>query len=130
MKPFEKAIVDAVVQSLPDEAQKLSLSQLSVLQFVERSNPRIIGLHLKDWPERLKITERPFDDGLFKVRIEVDGKRETANVLYYNGFISAIETKNHRKFYRGKTVCVAKVEAGNPKLSKALAIDRQEHGKE
>ena len=121
MRPFERAIVDTVVFPLPDKAQRLTLDQLAILEFVERSNPRIIALHLRDWPERLKITERPFDNALFKVQIEVDGKKETANVVYYGGFISTDETKNHRKFYRRKTVGVVKVEAGNPMLSKAIS---------
>ena len=129
LKLHEKIIIDAVVQSIESNVRSLIYKQLSLPLFVERSNPRIIALHLKDWPDELRITAPQFSDALYKVRLSVSGKRETANITFFNGFISTIETKNHWKTYQGKTLEILKVEESFSNQSMAIAIDRQEHGK-
>jgi hypothetical protein len=44
--------------------------------------------------ESLKIREEDFSDKLFKVRMTVDGRSQTAHVTFYKGHIFSVEFKN------------------------------------
>jgi hypothetical protein len=134
LRPHERQLIFAVIEHLDPIARERSFAQLNREIFVERSNQRISvirpanGNRSRD--QTLRLEQAEFQDSLFKVRILVDGKKETANVTFYDGFIFSIETRQPGKSYRSKTIVVEDVEKGRTGESLARIIDRAEHCRE
>jgi hypothetical protein len=126
--PYEKVIVDAVVNFLPEEKKSLVLRQLAEKFFVDRSNRRISVVRLEKTQPDLRISDSSFDDLLLIVRLTINGKKEVANVIFHRGLIFSVETRQCRKFYNDVNVNVVGVETGKPRQSLTYVIDRAEHG--
>jgi hypothetical protein len=126
----EQFLADAVIASLNKDEQLTCKTQLEQKYFVDRSNPQINAIYFYTKPDNLKLAAEPFDDALFKVKLTVDGKRETANVTFYEGFIFSVETRHHRKSYEDTDLVVIDVKAGKPKQTYTRIIDQLEHGDE
>jgi hypothetical protein len=118
----------AAIDFLPNEVASFCRNQIDSRFRIDRSNPRMNVIAVGQFPSALKIPLPSFEDALFRVRLTVNGRRETANVTFYKGFVFSVETKQYRKFYKDKEVEVTDVAEGKPKQSITRAIDRREHG--
>jgi hypothetical protein len=125
----EKALVDAVIGTLPTNVQLLVRMQLEQDFFVERTNRRVGVIRPYNADEALRIPDPPFADCLVNVRVSVDGKPQTEHVTFYKGYIFSIELRKPSKFYEGKNIAIVDVKLGKPSQTYTTAIDRVEHGK-
>jgi len=97
--------------------------------FIERTNKRINVFRFYTPNDALKVQEPEFSDMLVNVQIAVDGKKQTAHVTFYKGYLFSIELKKPGKEYAGKKITAQNVTTGNPGQSYTRAIDRREHGR-
>ncbi len=129
MLPLEKIVIDALKNSIEANALNSLSAQLNEKYFIQRMySGRINSIIFYEKNESHKILNARFDDALFKVRLGVDGKKENAHIVFFDGYISSIEFKNSKKHYRGKEIKVISVTHGRSDKSHAAAIDRLEHG--
>lgn len=80
-------------------------------------------------PESLLEGEE-YQDGLFRVEMRVEGKKQHANVVFVTGRLFSIELPKPIKFYKDKEIQLGAVKRGNNRQSVTRAIDRLEHGKD
>ena len=131
LQTHERQLLGACADSLPEGIQSQIKKQLDAGFFIERTlGGRINVIHKNEKPESHRINDPEFDDALFKVRAEVDGKNLTANITFYKGFLFGLETKKPTKFFRNKPLIIRGVAKGKPKETYTAAIDRLEHGRE
>lgn len=128
-KPYEQELIDSVLGTLDAAASDKVRAQLQTPFFVDRTNKRIHTIWFDAQLDELRLEDAEFADCLFKVFMNVNGRRQTGRVTFYKGYIFSVETPKPEKFYRDVKVEVVKVERG--KLSESLtgAIDRLEHGR-
>lgn len=125
----EKAILDACLSFVPEDVQTQVHDQMASGFFLERmTDGRINVIRLHEKPKEAAIKDPAFENSLYKVRIDVDGKKLTTNVTFYQGFIFSIETKKPTKFFRGKNIIIHDVAKGKSKETYTAVIDRSEHG--
>lgn len=126
---LEQQIIDAVVEILPGSIAEVARRQLEQDFFVERIPAgRINVIRYYDFNDDSRISEPDYADKLFKVRISVDGKAQTAHVTFYKGRIFSVEFPKPRRSYTAKKVVIRDVVEGSPKESYTHVIDRAEHG--
>lgn len=127
----EKALISAVLDYLDEPFASLVKSQLEKSYFIERMNGRICVFrfyagYIKDHQHRIK--DAAFEDLLLKVSVNVDGKKETMHVTFYEGYLFSMEFKQPSGSYRNKSVQIQQVKLGKSKETYTIEIDREEHG--
>ena len=131
LRPYERTIVDAVIDSFSQSIQALLLAQLQQKYFVERIPAGRINVFRFYNPDgALKIQDAKFSDLLMNVQIDVDGEEQVAHATFYKGYIFSIEFKKPGRYYSGKKVTVRDVRPGKPNQTYTRAIDRFEHGRD
>jgi hypothetical protein len=129
MLPHEVTITKSVLNHFDENVSKLLEKQLSTDFFMERiPDGRINILRFYSFDDNLRISLQEFSDLMIKVGLLVDGKREVAQVSFYNGYIFSIELKHPRKFYVAKPVEIKDIETGLREESYTNEIDKAEHG--
>lgn len=130
LRAYESDLINAVIGCLAPRIQTLVRAQLEEEFFVERMPAgRINVIRFYATDKQLTIPDPEFDNLLFNVAIEVDGRRQIAHVTFHNGYVFSIELKKPAKFYAGKMMRIAEVKQGNAGQSYTKAIDRMEHGR-
>lgn len=76
------------------------------------------------------IRDPAFEDRLYKVELFVDGRKQWANVSFFEGRVHCVELKKPRKHFKGKRYTVGAVKESEPSESFTGVIDRAIHGKE
>jgi hypothetical protein len=133
LKTVQQQLVDGLLPALKTNIRRLVEQQLSQPFYMQFwLGGRISPIFFKDFnlPKELRIPDPEFADRLYKVEMFVDGRKQHANVTFYNGRIHCLEFKKPLKFYEGKEIRFGGVTLGKPKQSFTVAIDRHEHGKE
>jgi hypothetical protein len=125
---YEKVLANAVLEALSDKTKSEVLKQLSASYFVERTSNRVSVIRFHKPESVNQIEDVEFEDSLYKIYSEVDGKKYKANVTFYKRRIFSIESSRQRKFFKGKNVLPLKVQKTSPSQSLTVAIDRSEHG--
>lgn len=129
MLPHEAVIAKSVLNSFEENVSKLVEKQLSTDFFMERiPDGRINVFRFYRFDENIRISLQEFSDLMIKISLLVDGKREVAQVSFYNGYIFSIELKHPRKFYVNKAIEIRDISTGLPEESYANEIDKAEHG--
>ena len=129
MLPHEMIITKSVLNYFDKKISELLEKQLSSDFFMERiPDGRINVFRFYCFDENLRISLQEFSDLMIKVGLLVDGKREVAQVSFYNGYIFSIELKHPRKFYIDKVVDIKDITTGLPDESYSSEIDKAEHG--
>jgi len=129
MLPTEVTITKSVLNYFDENISNLLEKQLSTDFFMERiPDGRINIFRFYSFDDNLRISLQEFSDLLIKVGLLVDGKREVAQVSFYNGYIFSIELKQPRKFYVDKQIEINGIETGLPEDSYTNEIDKAEHG--
>jgi hypothetical protein len=80
-------------------------------------------------PESLLDSEE-YQEGLFRVEMLVDGKKQRANVTFIAGRLYSVELPKPLKFYDGKSLILGTVTRGKSGQSITRSIDRFEHGRD
>lgn len=125
------AIIDVVLQQLPNEIAEIVRTQLSHrYSYSWMSDGRINVFFFYDEGGLPLISDPEFEDRLFKVDLVVDARRYVAQVAFIHGRIHRVELKKPRKFFLGKEYRIGAVKAGKPSDSFTGVIDRAAHGKE
>lgn len=128
----ERTVLDAVVATLPEPAQRLLQSQLSGRMMVTRvagriATPRFYGPpYLRD--DR-RIDGEDFDEKIVDVFVTVDGVAQTAHVVFLAGKLESVQFKRPVADYAGKDLLVISTRPGKWHLTHAAALDRLEHGR-
>ncbi len=129
LRDLEKRVLEAVKNYIEKDDSNLLEAQLGQKFFIQRMNSsRVNSVFFYGNDESNRILGNRFDDILFKVRLTVGGKKETAHVTFFEGYIHSIEFKKPKKYYQGKNIKVGSVSPGESDRSHASAIDRLEHG--
>jgi hypothetical protein len=71
-----------------------------------------------------------YEDGLFRVEMFVDGKKQRANITFITGRLYSVELPKPIKFYEGKSLTFGTITSGKSNQSTTRIIDRLEHGKD
>jgi hypothetical protein len=131
LRSSERIVLEAAISALEPTLQSQVRTQLQHKYFVERTSvgKRIVVLRFYAANPELRIADPDFDDLLLKVRISVDGAKQSSHVTFYKGYIFSIEFKKPQAFYEGKQLHVLDVIRGRPNDSFTRAIDRREHGR-
>lgn len=129
----ERAVVEAVIDTLPEHSQVLLRSQLNGILFVQRSHKQICRPRFYTAP--YVPDQRAVEGGgnfakLVDVQVEVDGRNEVVQVEFFRGRIESIQFKRPTASYVGKSLEVMSTRPGRLTRSHARAIDRREHGPE
>lgn len=133
-RSHERIVLDAAIDSFSEDMRRLFRAQLEQKVFIQRSNKRISlvrfysSLYFPD-KSRQKVEGHESSHEIVNVQIDIDGKKEIAQVEFFGGYIFSIQFKQPSRFYANKLVKVLGVKLGSPSLSHAAAIDRREHGK-
>lgn len=130
LRPYETAVIKAVLGSLEVDIRQKIEKQLRKSYFVERTNKHVNVIRFYDMEDHLRVFEHEVQDSLFKVSTRLEGKVYDANVTFYKGLIFSVETKKAGGFYVGKGFDVINVKKGSPSHTVTKAIDRLEHGDE
>lgn len=132
-RAHEKAVLDAVVDTLPERSQVLLRSQVKGTTFVQRSHKQICRPRFYTAPylqDRRVVEGVEYSQMVVDVQLDVDGVREVAQVEFFGGRVDSIQFKRPSAYYVGKGLRVTGTRRGKPKRSHAAAIDRREHGTE
>ena len=124
----EKVVLNAAMQSLRDDDRDAIKRQISSSFFVERIPDGRINIFRFYFPGDLSVAKGLGEDELFRVRIDVQGAVEVANVCFYRGRLFSIEFKHPGRFYKDKLLSVINIEKGSLSDSYTNEIDREEHG--
>jgi hypothetical protein len=131
LRLYHQRAVNAVLAYLPPEIAGRVEQQLQQKHYMSfMTDGRINRIFFKHMPESLLISDPTFVDRLYNVEMFVDGRKQTAHVIFYEGRIFAVEFKKPHKFYKDKDIRFGVVTLGKPQQSIANAIDRREHGKD
>jgi hypothetical protein len=129
MLSHEVIITKSVLNHFDENVCRLLEKQLSTDFFMERiPDGRINILRFYSFDDELRVSLQEFNNLMIKVGLLVDGKREVAQVSFYNGYIFSIELKHPRKFYTNKKIEIKDIETGLPEESYTNEIDKAEHG--
>ena len=133
LRPHERAVIDAVIDTLPERSQVLLRSQVSGIKFVQRSHKQICRPRFYTAPylqDRRAIEGGEYSEMVVDVQLDVDGVSEVAQVEFFGGRVDSIQFKRPAAYYVGKGLRVTGTRPGKPSRSHAAAIDRREHGTE
>ncbi len=131
LRAHERAVLEAAFASLPNDSQISLPAKLNQIIFVQRSHKQISLPRFYSSPyvpDQSSVVSGDLSNGLLSVQLEVEGKKQSAHVEFFQGRVWSVQFKNPAKFYAGKVVNVLGVKPGNPRLLHAVAIDRSEHG--
>lgn len=124
---IEKSVILSAAEWLGPKVLEKVKQQLEEKFFIERTNNRVSVFRFVNRHERCALELPDFADRLVKVRLDVDGKPEVAQVTFYKGFIFSVEFKGPHKQYGKRDVRVIEVFEGKPSDSYTIEIDRSEH---
>jgi hypothetical protein len=131
LRPLHQQVIDKLLAYL-DHGQsdkiRSQLEQKYFMQFIPEG--RINTFFFNNLPDTLLISHPGFQDGLFKIEVFVDGRKQHAQITFYKGRIFSVEFKKPHKFFTGKDIEIGSVTSGQPKNTFTAAIDRAEHGRE
>jgi hypothetical protein len=133
LRPHERAVIEAVIDTLPEPSQVLLRSQLSETTFVQRSHKLICRPRFYTAPylqDRRAVEVGEYSEKVVDVQVDVDGVSEVAQVEFFWGRVDSIQFKRPAVYYIGKGLRVTGTRPGKPSRSHAAAIDRREHGRE
>lgn len=118
-----------VAHTLTESDRRMLLAQFTRPFFQSWwSKGRINPIFYYYLPEEDLLQGDIYHESLFHVEINVEGKRQRANVNFYGGRLYSVELPKPIKFYKGKSVELGKVTQGSIRHSIARAINRLEHG--
>jgi hypothetical protein len=133
LRPHERVVIEAVIDTLPEHAQALLHSQLNGTTFVQRSHKQISRPRFYTAPylrDRRAIEGGEYSHEVIDVLVDVDGVNEVAQVEFFRERVDSIQFKRPAAYYVGKRLRVTGTRPGKPTRSHAAAIDRREHGTE
>lgn len=133
LRPHERVVIEAVIDTLPEHAQALLHSQLNGTMFVQRSHKQISRPRFYTAPylqDRRAIEGGEYSHKVIDVLVDVDGVNEVAQVEFFRGRVDSIQFKRPAAYYVGKRLRVTGTRPGKPTRSHAAAVDRREHGAE
>jgi len=133
LRPHERVVIEAVIDTLPEHSQALLRSQLNGTMFVQRSHKQISRPRFYTAPylrDRRAIEGGEYSHKVIDVLVDVDGVNEVAQVEFFRGRVDSIQFKRPAAYYVGKRLRVTGTRPGKPTRSHAAAIDRREHGAE
>lgn len=124
-------IIEAVLDSLGAGSADLVRQQLSHRYFFSWMSDGRINVFFFYDEEALPLLPRPdFDDRLYRVELFVEGKKQWAQVAFFQCRIHRIELKKSRGFFKGKAYKIGEVSEGKSTDTYTRVIDRAAHGKE
>jgi hypothetical protein len=130
-RPHERAVIEAVIDSVPDEFQEVLRSQLTGTMFIQRSHKQISRPRFYTAPylrDRRAVEGGESSDKVMDVQLDVGAVSEVAQVEFFAGCVDSLQFKRPAAYYAGKRLKVTGTRLGEPKRSNASAIDRREHG--
>lgn len=133
LRPHERVVIEAVIDTLPEHAQVLLRFQLNGTTFVQRSHKQICRPRFYTAPylqDRRAIEDGQYSHKVVDVQFDVDGVNQVANVEFFRGRVDSIQFKRPAAHYVGKSLRVTGTRPGKPTRTHAAAIDRREHGSE
>lgn len=133
LRPHERIVIEAVVDTLPEPSQGLLRSQLKQTLFVQRSHKQICRLRFYTAPylqDRRAVEGEEYSTKVIDVQIDVEGRSEVAQVEFFGGRVDSIQFKRPAAHYVGKSLRVTGTRLGKASRSHAAAIDRHEHGRQ
>jgi hypothetical protein len=133
LRPHERAVIEAVIDILPEPSQGLLRAQLNETTFVQRSHQQICRPRFYTTPylrDRRTVEGGEYSEKVVDVQVEVDGVSEVAQVEFLGGRVDSIQFKRPAVYYAGKRLRMIGTRPGKPSRSHAAAIDRCEHGRE
>lgn len=133
LRPLQQQLIDTFLPALDLDIRDLLEQQLAqpfFMQFWHKG--RVSPFFFKNFrlPREIRLPCPEFQDCLYKIEMFVDGQKQQAHIVFTSGRIYSIEFKKPFKFYEGKEIRFGVVTLGKEKHSLAVAIDRQEHGKD
>ena len=131
LRPHERTVIEAVIDTLPERAQVLLRAQLNETMFVQRSHKQICRPRFYTAPylrDRRVIEGGEYSEKVVDVQFAVDGVSEVAQVEFFGGRVDSIQFKRPAAYYVGKRLRVTGTRLGKSTRSHAAAIDRREHG--
>lgn len=124
-------IIDFLLTSLPPadvDMIRRQLAQPFVQHWWHKGRVNPIFYYALD-PETL-LKGEAYQDGMFRVEMFVDGKKQRAHVTFVAGRLYSVELPKALKFYQGKTIAFGAVTRGRSNQSLTQTMDRLEHGSE
>ncbi len=133
LRPHERAVIEAVIDTLPEHSQVVFRSQLNGTIFVQRSHKQIswprfyTAPYLRDM-RAIEVKENALK--VVDVQLDVDGVKQVANVEFFEGRVDTIQFRRPAAYYVGKRLSVTGTQPGKSNRTHGAAIDRLEHGRE
>ncbi|QHO76533.1 hypothetical protein ACH79_31855 [Bradyrhizobium sp. CCBAU 051011] len=88
LRPHERVVIEAVIDTLPEHSQVLLRSQLNATTFVQRSHKQICRPRFYTAPylqDRRAVEGGEYSEKVIDVQVDVDGVNEVAQVEFFRG---------------------------------------------